>query len=108
VRGKLTKAEGTDLDITDHTAFVNNALHSFFSQCNISLNDVRVTQTSDFYHYRAYLETILSYGSDAAKTHLTNAYWYIEDPDMLPCVPTKAESNNKGFISRWDRCKQSK
>jgi hypothetical protein len=40
VRGRLTKADGTDLDNTDYTALVNNALHSFFSQCNISLNDV--------------------------------------------------------------------
>jgi len=28
IKGKLTKADGTDLDATDHTAGVNNFLHS--------------------------------------------------------------------------------
>jgi len=30
-KGKLTKADGTDLDATDHTAGVNNFLRSLFS-----------------------------------------------------------------------------
>jgi hypothetical protein len=38
VRGKLTKADGTDGDATDHTAFANNSVHTLFSQRNISLN----------------------------------------------------------------------
>jgi hypothetical protein len=32
VREKITKANGTNLDNTDHTAFAKNALHSLFSQ----------------------------------------------------------------------------
>ena len=32
VRGKLTKADGTDLDNTDKTAVTNNFLNSLFSQ----------------------------------------------------------------------------
>jgi hypothetical protein len=95
VRGKLTKANGTDLDNTGHTEFVNNVLQSFFSQCNISLNNVSVTQTNVLYHYRAYLETIQSNRSDAAKTNFTIAYWYIDGPYMLPWDPTKAECENK-------------
>jgi hypothetical protein len=39
---------------------------------------VSVTLTSDLYNYRAYLETLLTYGIDASRTHLTNAYWYLE------------------------------
>jgi hypothetical protein len=33
-----------------------------------------ITQSTELYHYRAYLETLLIYGSDAANSHLTNAY----------------------------------
>ena len=108
VSGKLTKADGSDLDVTDHTAGVNNFLHSLFSQCTIILNGVTVTQSGDLYNYRSVLETLLSYGTDATVSHLTNAYWYKDQGDMKPCDPTKAESTNKGFIDRWNRQKQSK
>ena len=47
VRGKLTKADGSALDTTDHTAGVNNFLHSLFSQCIIILNGVTITQSGD-------------------------------------------------------------
>jgi hypothetical protein len=108
LRGKLTTPDGTDLEITEHTAFTNNFLHSLFSQCNISLNDVIVTQSSDLYNYRAYLETLLIYGTDASQTHLTNAYWYLDGPEFVPCDPIQAISKNSGFVVRWKRWMQSK
>jgi hypothetical protein len=88
VKGKLTAVDGTDLGDADFTAGTNNFLHSLFSQCSIALNGVNITPAADLYHYRAYLETLLTYGTDAAKTHLTNAYWYIDDGDMGPIDPT--------------------
>jgi hypothetical protein len=108
IRGKFTKFNGTALDATDHTASANNFLHTLFSQCNIALNGANITQSGDLYNYRAYLETLLTYGSDAATSHLTNGYWYVDVGDMLPCDPTKEDSSNKGFILRWERMKQGK
>jgi len=69
---------------------------------------VNITQSSDLYNYRAYLKTILSYGNDAASSHLTNSYWCKDAGDMLPYDPTKAESTNTGFIDPWNKQKQSK
>jgi len=108
VKGKLTKADGSALDASDHTAGANNFLHSLFSQCSFVLNGVNITQSVDLYNYRAILETLLSYGVDATPSHLTNSYWYKDVGDMLPCDPTNAESTNTGFIDRWNRQKQSK
>jgi hypothetical protein len=105
VRGKLIKGDGTDLDATDYTAGTNNFLHSLFSQCNITLNGISVTPASELYNYRSYIETLLTYGSDAAQTHLTMAYWYKDDGDVLPCDDTT--NVNKGFIARWNRQKKS-
>ena len=102
IRGNLTKAEGADLDNKDHTAVTNNFLHSIFSQC-ITLNGVTITPATDVYQYRAYLETLLTYGSEAAASHLTNALWYADKGDMLPCSPTATDATNKGFIARWNR-----
>jgi len=42
IRGKLVKANGTNLDNTNFTAVTNNFLHSLFSQCSIALNGVTI------------------------------------------------------------------
>jgi len=43
IRGKFTKADGTAVDATDHTASTNNFLHTLFSHCTIALNGVCIT-----------------------------------------------------------------
>jgi hypothetical protein len=96
------------VDDKDFTGVTNNLLHSLFSQCNVSLNGTIITQAGELYNYRSYLETILTYGSDAAASHLTNAFWYLDNGDMLPCDPTAADAKSKVFITRWNRIKQSK
>jgi len=108
IRGKLTKADGTNLDNTVFTAVTNNFLHSLFSQCSIALNGVTITEATELYNYRLYFETLLTYGSDAAATHLTNAFWYLDHGDLLPCENTATDAKNKIFITRWNKIKQSK
>jgi len=73
-------------------------------------NGVNITQSGDFYNFTSYLETILTYGSDASLSPLTNSYWYKGTGNMLPCDPTKTydDNTNTGFIARWNRQKQSK
>ena len=71
ILGKLTKADRTELEVTDHTCVTNNVLHSLLGQCNITLNGVTRALDADLYHYRAYFETLLTYGSDAVTSHLT-------------------------------------
>jgi hypothetical protein len=67
-----------------------------------------MTPVSEVYPYRAYLETLLTYGSYAANSRLTNAYWYLDEGgDVLPGDP-KSGINNKGFVKRWERKKESK
>ena len=70
IKGKLLKEDNTVLGDTDYTAEINNLLHSLFSQCSISLNGTQITQAGELYNYRAYLEKLLIYGSDAAESHL--------------------------------------
>jgi len=108
IRGKLTKADGTNLDNTDFTAVTNNFLHSLFIQCSISVNGLSISQATELYNYRWYVEILPTYGSNAAATHLTNAIWYLDNGDLLPCEPTSAVAKNKDFITRWNRIKQSK
>ena len=57
IRGKLTNADGTAVEPTDHTCVVNNFLQALFEQCNISLKSVTITHAAELYRYRTYLDT---------------------------------------------------
>ena len=85
--------------ITDFMAVTDNFLLSIFSQCSIALNRVTISRAAELYFYRSFFETILTYGSDAATWHLTNAFWYKGDVDLLPCDPTAGDAKTK-FSSR--------
>jgi hypothetical protein len=109
IRGIVTKTDETALDNKDFPSVTNNFLHSLFTQCSDSLNGTTITQATELYNYRSFLETILTYSSDAAATHLTNAFWYIDNGDKLPCDPSANASHtaNKGFVTRCNFMKQS-
>jgi len=108
VKGKLIVTEGKDLDVSDYTAGTNNFFHSLFSQCSISLKGVNITPSSELYPYRSYLKSLLTYGSDAANSHLTYAYWYLDEGDVLAGDPTTTSIKNKRFVKRWERQNLSK
>jgi len=107
----MVSSSGKDVDLTDTTAVANNRLHSLLCQCKITLNGVPVTQSHDHYNYRAYLETLLTYGTDAASLHLSNSYCYRDSGDMQPSdstAETHTSATNDGFITRWSRLSGSR
>ena len=72
---------------------------------------IPVTQTHEHYNYRAYLETLLTYSTDAVSSHLSNTYWYLDNGDMNPSVPmaeTRTAATNEGFIARWSKLSGSR
>ena len=107
VKGMLVGADGKTLDASDHTAGTH-FLHSLFSQCSIALNGVNFAPASELYPYRSYMEALLTYCPDAANSHLTNAFWYIDEADVLAGDPTSTSIKNKGFAKRWERQKRAK
>ena len=58
---------------------VNNLLHSLISQCTIYLNGTQNPQTTELYPYSAYIETLVTYGNDAANSHLTMPFWLLDE-----------------------------
>jgi hypothetical protein len=91
VSGKLSTADRKDLNTDDYKAVTNNFLQSLFSQCTIYLNGVPITQSSQHYNYRSTVQTLLSYGNDAAHLQLTNAICYLDTGERI--------------LSRWNLCK---
>ena len=108
VRDKLTTADGKDFDSTDFTTTANNLLHSLFTRCSITLNGTTIIITSDLYQYSSCLDTFLTYGHDAATSHLTNCFWYLDSGDLQVCDLTAAEPTNTGFVFQGKKIKQSK
>ena len=111
VTAKITKPDGTSLQHgTEESPGpdagigpVNLWLHSLFSQVDLSLNERLVTPSMNTYPYRAYIETLLSYGSAAKNSYLTAALWYkIEAGHM------EDTDSNSGFVDRWEWLHNSK
>jgi len=76
VQAQTTKADGTNLDDGAAVGPTNYWLHSVFSQLGIYLNDKLVTDSSHTYACKAFLETLLSFGSEAKDSFLKGALWY--------------------------------
>ena len=101
VKVKVLRADNTPITATDPVGPINSLLHSLFSEVDISLNDTVVTSSNNTYAYRAYLETLLSYGPSAKKSQLTSALYYKDVAGhMNDSNPHHEDSKNVGFQSR--------
>ena len=101
VKVKVLRGNDQDIDGTDHVAPVNLTLHSLFSEVYFKLNDTLISSTNNMYPYRAYLETLLSYGYDAKKSQLTSSLYYKDIAGhMEEADPTAAAVGNTGMAKR--------
>jgi hypothetical protein len=87
---------------------INLFMHSLFSQIDIELNGTLVTQSQNTYPYRSMIETLLSYGQDSKKSHLTSSLFYKDDAGCFDSKELNGENSNTGFISRHEIIKGSK
>lgn len=93
----LRKESGTSPEHPQIVIPVNNFLHSMFSQADVYFNQKLVSPSNNAYAYRAYLETLLNYGSGAKKSHLTCGMWYSDTPGKFE---EPIGNDNQGAISR--------
>ena len=94
VQAKVTRTNGHDLDANEPLGPVNNWLHSLFSQVDLYLNGTLVTSSSNTYAYRAYIETLLSYGFDAKSRQLTNQLWYKDKASRMNAIELDGGPNS--------------
>ena len=103
VQAKVTRVNGDALDADEPVGPMNNWLHSLWSQVDVSLNGTSVTSSSNTHPYRAYIETLLSYGSDAKSTQLTNQLWYKDTASRMNAIElADGPAPNHGFVARRD------
>lgn len=105
---KVVKLSGEDFVETDanQPGCVNYLVNSLFSEINISLNETTITKNADNYPYRAYIEALLNYSEDTAKTHLTNAMFYLDTYGANGSL--SATDANSGFKKRAATLRNSK
>ena len=93
------------VDAAVAVAPIHNTLHSLFSQIDVSLNDVNVSYVTTIYTYRAYIETHLYYGTDANKSRLQAAMYFIEDNlTVSNPIPDSSSARNTGLKRRHGIC----
>ena len=97
---QLVKSNGSELD-----GPVNLFLHALFGQLDISLIGRKVSDGSNTNPYRAYLETLLSYGEETKSAHLTSSLFYkdtagkMDEPD-----PTKSNADTNLGLKKHASC----
>ena len=111
VRAKITRVNDEELDVADTVGPINNFIHSLFSQVDVSLNGTLITSSTNTYAYRAYIETLLSYGFEAKSSQLTSALFYKDDAgkmDRPNPLAVDAAQRNAGLATRQSFAAESR
>ena len=103
---------GAETDCTDNEDFsvCNMPALAIFKQAELYINGVNVVDISSAnFHYKGYLETQLSYGSDAKNTFLQTAGYFVDHGKT--CTQNETASNGEtesGYYKRRQLLKESK
>jgi hypothetical protein len=96
----IVAGNNTNVDANSQVGPVNLLLHSMFSEVDVKLNDVLITSTNNTYAYRAYMETLLSYGSEAKTTHLSSSLYYKDEAGKMDDANSTDNNANSGLSER--------
>lgn len=98
--------KGKEIKLADWQTLrpVNNLLHSMFKQVELEIGGKEVTMGNSTYAYRAYLETLLGFSSNAKKSHLTSVLWEELATErgqyFIPTDPTLSKSRQVDLYGR--------
>ncbi|XP_064597963.1 uncharacterized protein F54H12.2-like [Liolophura sinensis] len=104
VKAKILNGDGTAVAADKKVAPTNLWIQSMWRQVDVSLNDKLITPSTNMYPYRAYLETLLSYGKEAKKSQLSAALWYADTPGKFDTM----SDTNDGFADRLECTAESR
>lgn len=105
IQFKITKDDGKPIADKEEVAPVNLALHSFWRQVDLSLNQVPMPSVGTNYPFKSMIDVLLSKGSDAKSTQL-QAQMYFKD--TAGEMDAAAFAGNKGYNSRQEMISTSR
>ena len=93
------KAAGGNLVAAEKLWGAPNLFHTMVAQPSVYLNGKLVSEQTDTYAYKAYLETLLNYSKEAGDTYLKSQGWYeaLDHPPVL----TLNNINKAGPHANW-------
>jgi hypothetical protein len=101
VKAQILRGNNEAIDNTNQVGPVNLLLQSLFAEVDVKLNDTLVTSTNNTYPYRAYLETLMSYGNDAKESQMTASMFYKDTAGAMDeRNPRADDARNRGLIKR--------
>jgi len=103
VTARIVRQDGTVCDATDKCAPSNLFFHTMFSNLEVYLNGVLVSDSSNGYEYISYLQRLLTSSPLEKENLLRDELWY---PDASP-EAFEADKND-GFKKRYELAKNSK
>lgn len=89
-------AYGSNLPADAGVGLVNYPLNTLFSQCDVTLGDRLISQSSATHPYRAVIETLLNFSDDALKSQFSAGLFYKDTAGAMDLTwppltdPTKA------------------
>ena len=96
---QIVKDTGDAID-DGKVGLVNNPLHSMIKQFSIRLNGTLITEQSDTYAYRAYIESLLNYTRMEKDSFLTSALFYKDEAGKMDEPDPSKANGNKGLLAR--------
>lgn len=109
IKGHYVQSNGSKFDNTETTlpensadkqpCLINNGIHSLFKQVSISMNGTPISQADNNYNYRAYIENLLNYGTNAASTHLECALWNLDTGDDLNDIKSSGHLKRQQMLN---------
>ena len=100
---KIKNSNNTNLAAGKKVSFINYPIATLFEHVNIHLNNDPATNTSN-YGYKAYLETLLTYGDKAKKSWLQGGGFFKDTEGKMDVLG----DGNSGFKARQDLVAESK
>jgi len=107
VKLRVKHEDGTKLLADEDVSPVNLFLQSLFSQIDVSIQEKVLSSTSGYYPYKAYIQTLLKYGSDAKNSQLSTQLWVKDTPSHFDDVDFTNGDNTNGIV-RMAYIKESK
>src|SRR5260370_13081442 len=97
-KGKVVRANGTDFDVADDNRYglINYALNTIFDQLSIFLGGTLINQSSNTYHYLAFIEAITQYTKEPCDTFMRSAGYIV--PESAPAYNYDQPDNNLSRI----------
>jgi hypothetical protein len=75
---KTVTTDKTEEKVEDIIAPINNIIHSLFQTVTVTIGGRTISDSSNLYHMRAYLESLLGYSTAAQTSQLSSAGWCLD------------------------------